>query len=214
MQRSRRPVLAGIAAAAVVLLAGCSDPASPEVPSPAVTSAPAASAASSTPASSPAATAAPEPTITSAQPRPSSGSDPSVEPSRPVETAPPKKLDESTRTAGAVVSLASVRATTIKATGPGDRSGPGVLVRLRLVNSTGRTLDTSFAQVGVTDAAGRSGTLVDGTPTRALDASVRAGRSAQGTYAFLMDGAAAGAITVSVFVTSGQPVVTFRGRAS
>ena len=66
----------------------------------------------------------------------------------------------------------------------------------------------------MTDSAGTSATLVDGAPTAALDASIRAGADAQGTYAFLMDDPAAGPVTVAVFVTSGQPVVTFRGRAS
>jgi hypothetical protein len=68
--------------------------------------------------------------------------------------------------------------------------------------------------VGLTDQAGTAGTLVDGPPTDALDASVRAGRSVQGTYAFLVDDTAAGPVTVSVYVTEGQPVVTFRGRPS
>jgi hypothetical protein len=213
----RRPALAGLLAGVVVLAGGCSDP-TPEVPAPPASSAPATVAA---PSASDPATADPgsspstDPTdpAAPADPQPSeqeSGTDPS----RPIETAPPKKLDEPTRTAGAEVSLVSVRAATIKATAPGDRSGPGVLVRLKLENTTGKTLDTSFTQVGVTDQAGAPGTLVDGAPTKALDASVRSGRSAQGTYAFVMDDATAGPVTVSVYVTSGQPVVTFRGRPS
>ncbi|MBL7309473.1 hypothetical protein INQ13_24060, partial [Escherichia coli] len=80
--------------------------------------------------------------------------------------------------------------------------------------TTGKTLDTRFTQVGVTDQAGAPATLVDGSPTKALGASVRSGRSVEGTYAFVMDDAAAGPVTVSVYVTSGQPVVTFRGRPS
>ncbi|MGI3784514.1 MAG: hypothetical protein ACRYG2_27455 [Janthinobacterium lividum] len=107
-----------------------------------------------------------------------------------------------------------MRATTVKATTPGDRSGPGVLVRLRLVNSTGRTLDTSFTQVSLTGPGGTSGTLVDGAPTRRLTGSLRAGRQAEGTYAFLLGGTSSGNVTVAVFVTAGQAVVQFRGRAS
>jgi hypothetical protein len=219
VQRLRRPVLAALATGVVVLVAGCSDPAPTEVPGSTVSAPPTSGAVSPAPSPSTTAGATPAgPSSPASQPptqaQPTTGSDPSVVPSRPVETAPPKRLDESTRTAGAVVSLVSVRATTIKATTPGDRSGPGVLVRLKLVNSTGKTLDTSFTQVDVTDAGGTSGTLVDGAPTKALAASVRAGRDVQGTYAFLMDDASAGEVTVSVFVTSGQPVVTFRGRAA
>lgn len=214
MQRVRRPVVAGLLAGAVVLLAACSDPAPVEPPAPAPSSAAAPNATPST--SVPATpTASPSGAPTTAEPpAPQPSGDGTVEPNKPVETAPPKKLDEPARTAGAQVSLVSVRATTIKATNPGDRSGPGVLVRLKLVNSTGRTLDTSFTQVSLTDAGGTSATLVDGPPTKALTGSVRAGRNAEGTYAFLLADASSADVTVAVFVTSGQPVVQFRGRAS
>jgi hypothetical protein len=208
-------VLAGVALAA----AGCSDPAPPgDVPPPAATSAPAPAPSAST--SSSATTAAPSASPTAAAPSsstapapPQPSSDGTVE-SRPVETAAPKKLDEPTKTAGATVSLVSVRATTVKATGPADSSGPGVLVRLKMTNTTGKTLDTSFVQVNVSNAAGDPGTLVIGRPTDAITGSLRAGRSAEGTYAFVLDDAGSGTLTVAVYVTSGQPVVTFRGRAS
>ena len=220
MPHVRRPALAGLLVGVVVLVGGCSGPDPSEVPSPLVGSPPATAAPSSGPPTADPSvpdrtgpTASTGPT-TPADPQPSAEREPDVEPSRNVETAPPKKLDQSTRTAGAVVSLVSVRATSIKATTPGDRSGPGVLVRLELANATGRTLDTSFTQVGLTDRGGTSGTLVDGPPTEALDPSVRPGRSARGTYAFLLDDASSGPVTISVYVTSGQPVVTFRGRPS
>ena len=205
--------LAGLVVGAVVLLAGCSDPAPTEVPAPAPTSAPASSVAPS-PSATPSAAPTAAPSSAPADPQPSASSDGTVEPSRPVETAPPKKLDEPTSTAGARVSLVSVRSTDIKASGPGDSSGPGVLLRLKLVNSTGRRLDTSFVQVNVTNAAGDPGTLVSGSPTDPLASSLPAGGDGQGTYAFLLDDAASDPVTVSVYVTSGQPVVTFRGRAS
>lgn len=221
MQRVRRPVVAGLLVGAVALLAACSDPTPTVVPG-----APSSSAAA--PSTTPAVpgpttsvdppTSPPSTSTTGAAPTtealPSSVGDGSVEPNRPVQTAAPKKLDEPASTAGVRVTLVSVRATTIKATGPGDRSGPGVLVRLRLVNSTRRTVDTGFTQVSLDGSAGRAGTLVVGAPSAPLDASLRAGRSTQGTYAFLLDDAGSAPVTVSVYVTSGQPVVTFRGRVS
>ena len=220
MPHVRRPALAGLLAGVVVLVGGCSDPTPADVPAPPASSAPAtdpAPSASDPATADPGASPSTDPPSTGStapdDPQPSE-SEPDVDPSRPIETAPPKKLDESTRTAGAKVSLVSVRSATIEATAPGDRSGPGVLVRLKLENTTGRTLDTSFTQVGVTDEAGAPATLVDGPPTQALDGKVRPGRSAQGTYAFVLDDAAAGPVTVSVYVTAGQPVVTFRGRPS
>ena len=211
-----RPVLAGLLAGVVVLTGGCSGSSPSETPAPAGSAPATVAPSASDPATvDPGAPPSTDPTG-SAEPAPSDPqpSESGVDPSRPVETAPPKKLDEPTRTAGAEVSLVSVRTATIDAKAPGDRSGPGVLVRLKLENTTGRTLDTSFTQVGVTDEAGAPATLVDGSPTEALDGKVRPGRSTQGTYAFVMDDAAAGPVTVSVYVTAGQPVVTFRGRPS
>lgn len=212
----RRPALAGLLAGVVVLVGGCSDPTPAEVPAPPASSAPAPAPSASDPATAdPGASPSTDPAEPAAPTDPSpTESEPGVDPSRPVETAPPKKLDEPARTAGARVSVVSVRAATIRAKTPGDRAGPGVLVRLKLENTTGRTLDTSFTQVGVIGEAGAAATLVDGPPTEALDASVRSGRTVQGTYAFVLEGAADGPVTVSVYVTSGQPVVTFRGRPS
>ena len=112
------------------------------------------------------------------------------------------------------MSLVSVRATNIKASGPSDSSGPGVLIRLKVANTTGKRLDTSFVQVNVDNAAGAPGTLISGSPSDPLPGSISAGGSGQGTYAFLLDDAGSDPVTVSVYVTSGQPVVTFRGRAS
>ena len=212
-------MLAAVLAGVVVLAGACSGPAeAPDAPAPSTSAAstspsPEPSGAASTPASaepSPTGTASAAPTeqATSAAP----GPEPSVEPSRPVETAAPKKLDQPTRTAGAVVSLVSVRATTVKARNPGDRSGPGLLVRVRLKNTTPKTLDTGFVQVVVTDAAGTAAVGVDGPPSDRLASSVRAGRTAEGTYAFVTDERSPGVVTVAVSVTAGQPVVTFRGR--
>jgi hypothetical protein len=215
----RRQVL-GVLAGAALVLTGCSDPAPDQVPSPPVASAPAPGSPSPTPAptaaptGSSAATPAPAPSTGAAQPQPSSGTDGSVVPNRPVQTAAPKRLDEPTSTAGVKVSLDSVRATTVKATAPGDRSGPGVLVRLSMTNTTRRAVDTSFVQVSLSDADGRPGTLVDGSPTDAVTGRLKVGARTQGTYAFLLDDATSTTVTVAVFVTSGQPVVQFRGRAT
>jgi hypothetical protein len=214
---SRRTVGLVASAASLLLVAACSDPAPPPAPAP---SAPASVAPSSTAPSSPAAssaaptTPAPAPSGTTAAPRPNPSGDGSIEPSRPVETAAPKKLDQPTKTAGASVSLVFVKTARIKASTPGDSSGPGVLVRLKMVNTTGKTLDTSFVQVNVGNEGGDPGTLVIGKPTDPITGSLKAGASAQGTYAFLLADATSAPVTVSVYVTSGQPVVTFRGRAT
>lgn len=213
MHRVRRPVLAGVLAGAVVLVAGCSDPAPTEAPASA-TSAASSAAAPSTPS---AGSAAPTPgpgtggTPSAVAPEPEG----SVVPSRPVETAAPRRLDEpTTTTAGTKVSLVSVKAETIEGNGTGDATGPGVLVRLEVANPTGREVDTSYVQVNVANAAGDPGSLFVGPPSDPLAPSVAAGRSARGTYAFRLADATAGPVTVLVTVRSGQPVLQFRGRVS
>jgi hypothetical protein len=219
VQRAHRTLplgrLFGVLAGVVLIAAGCSDPAPTEVPAPApsATTAPTPSSTGASSAVPSATPTAPASSSSAAPAPPQPSSDGTVE-SRPVETASPKKLDEPTKTAGATVSLESVRATTIKASGPADSSGPGVLIRLKMANTTGKALDTSFVQVNVTNAAGAPGTVVLGSPTRAITGSLKAGRSAEGTYAFVLADAGSAPVTVSVYVTSGQPVVTFRGRAS
>ena len=210
MHRVRRPVLAGVLAGAVVLVTACSDPAPTQVPARTTTSA----ATPSTPAATSAApTAAPTDggTPSTVAPQPEG----SVVTERPVETAAPRRLDESTSTTGgAEVSLASVKAATIEGNGTGDASGPGVLVRLEVSNPTGRKLDTSYVQVNVANAAGDPGSLFAGPPSDPVVASVAAGGSARGTYAFRLADATAGPVTVLVTVRSGQPVLQFRGQAS
>ncbi len=215
MERTRLSTLAGVLAVSVVLVAGCSDPAPPAAPGPSVTTVPSASASpSASPSATPTPTSAPSSAGSAPAPQPSASGDGTVVPSRPVRTAPPKKLDQPTKTAGAQVSLASVRATTIKAKSQADSSGPGVLIRLKLVNTTGKSLDTSFVQVNVDNGSGDPGTLVSGSPTDPLTGSLKAGGSGTATYAFLLGGVGSTPVTVSVYVTSGQPVVTFRGQAS
>lgn len=211
MHRVRRPVLAGVLAGAVVLVTACSDPVPAEVPAPAATSA---AAPSAPPATSAAPTAGPTTeaaTPSAVAPKPQG----SEVPSRPVETAAPRRLDEPTTTSGgARVSLVSVKAETIEGNGTGDASGPGVLVRLEVANPTGRKVDTSYVQVNVTNAAGDPGSLFAGPPSDPVAESVAAGRSARGTYAFRLADATAGPVTVLVTVRSGQPVLQFRGQVS
>ena len=108
----------------------------------------------------------------------------------------------------------SVKAATIEGNGTGDASGPGVLVRLEVANTTGRKLDTSYIQVNVANAGGDPGSLFIGPPSDPVAGSVAAGRSARGTYAFRLADATAGPVTVLVTVRSGQPVLQFRGQVS
>jgi hypothetical protein len=221
VQHVRGPVLAGVLAGVVALTGACSGPDPSSAPSPPVASASAAppSAEPSASDAGPSSSSSPSSGSVTPEPGPSSQAtsgapepEPSIEPDRPVETAPPKTLDQPTRTAGAVVSLVSVRSTTVEARNPGERSGPGVVVRLRLRNAGSSTLDTSFVQVGVTDETGTAAIFVDGPPSERVASSVRAGRTVEGRYAFVTDGRSTDVVTVSVYVTQDQPVVTFRGR--
>lgn len=200
-------MLAGVLAGAAVLVSACSDPVPTEVPAPSTTSTAAPSTASAAPTAGP--TTGGTPSAVAPQP------EGSVVPRRPVETAAPRRLDEPTTTSGgAEVSLVSVKAAAIEGNGTGDASGPGVLVRLEVANTTGRKLDTSYIQVNVANAAGDPGSLFVGPPSDPVAGSVAAGRTARGTYAFRLADATAGPVTVLVTVRSGQPVLQFRGRVS
>ncbi len=192
-----------------------SSPGAPEQPSPARSSATPPAGPATTPPPGPATTPpATTPPATVPVPQPSSGDVNTTVAPRPVETQPAKKLDQSVSSAGLTVRLTSVKAVGTKARLPGEVSGPGVAVTVRVDNRSTKAVALGGAVVGLVDAADLPGTVMSGPPSKRLPSRVEAGRSAQGVYVFAVAADHRKSVTVTVSTVAEQPVLQFRGRPS
>jgi hypothetical protein len=171
-----------------LLLSACSDDAEP------------ASNAGATRSVDPSAPAGPPPPVETATP------------SAAATTLPPREIGQTADLAqGIVVSVVSVRERSLKASGPGEVAGPGVVVRLEVRNATAKDFDLTTLAVNATygddatpappgaaaDAPGLSGTL-------------KAGAETTGTYAFKVPADQAKSVEVDVTSSVSPNIVVFR----
>lgn len=172
------------------------------------TAAPSARPTPTTPAPSPS-----DPDPTSAAPAPTAPGDapappPAPAPEQPVgvSTAPPVDVGAPATLADGVT--ATVRTVTPVRTvpqGPGDRAGPGVVVRLAVRNGSGAAVDLSTLTVTAT-AAGVPAPPSDGGVAAPMAGSLAAGDEASGTYVFRTPTAGASPVLVQIGL-AGSPEV-------
>lgn len=116
---------------------------------------------------------------------------------------------------GVVVRMVKATPTKILAVGPGETSGPGIVLQFELVNSSGAALELSSAYVTVTFAGGKD-VAIPGTGSgyAPFASSVKAGARVKGVYVFRLPAAAQKqAFTASVTYAPGQPISVFTGVA-
>lgn len=101
----------------------------------------------------------------------------------------------------------SVRA---EAGGPGETSGDAVALTVQVTNDSGRAVDLGSALVDLRAADGGSATPSSGKPADPLSGSLAAGRSASGTYVFVLPKNQRKDSTVLVRLSAGA-VVTMKG---
>lgn len=133
---------------------------------------------------------------------------PAPAPEQPVgvSTAPPVDVGAPATLSDGVT--ATVRALTPVRTvpqGPGDRAGPGVVVRLAVRNGSGADVDLSTLTVTAT-AAGLPAPPSDGGVAAPMAGSLAAGDEASGTYVFRTPTAGASPVLVQVGL-AGSPEV-------
>jgi hypothetical protein len=203
--RSVAPALTGLLAAG--LLAACSGAA-------ASSSSVAASASSSTVATSPAA-ATP---ATSGTPRAASAASaaPSAPlatvPSRTRTTLPPAPTSTPVDVAGrARAALVGSRSVTVAGQGPGELSGPGVALTLKVTNPSGPSLDLGAVTV-TADVAGQEASPSTAAPARPLTGTLRPGGTATGVYVFVLPAGTARPVAVVVSLAPELPVARFTVR--
>lgn len=117
---------------------------------------------------------------------------------------------------GVTAHLDTVKSTKGVAGAPGEVSGPAVLVKVTLRNTSGSAVDLSAASVTLTygddDTPGSPYLTMDDVSS--LPASVGAGRSVSGTYVFAVPKADQEDVAIHVAISTDEPVIVFAGHVS
>lgn len=109
----------------------------------------------------------------------------------------------------------SVVATTVTARGPGEVTGPGVVVQLSVANDSGEAVPLTSATVTVTDAKNLPAVGMSGPPADPLPGQLPAGQSVRGVYVFRLPPDSSEPLRVTVSLGQpGVPVVMFTGSPS
>jgi hypothetical protein len=181
-------------------LAGCTAPAGGPVPT--------------SPTGAPAATVSAVPTASQTSPAVTPGKiDQTVAPN-PQKTAKPVDLDKAQKSGGVTVSLKSIKSSTVKAHGPGEISGPSLIVTVAIKNGSTSRVSVDSAIVTLIDSKGNVGTPMTESPARPFTGSVAAKGSATGVYVFQVGKKVRNPIHVSVTYSTEHITALFVGNAA
>lgn len=113
----------------------------------------------------------------------------------------------------AQVQVVGVKKQDVKATLPGDVSGPAAVVTVKVQNSGSKALNLSNVVVNLTGTGNTPGVPMSSAPSKPLSGSLAAGATAQGVYVFHIAAAKMSQVKVDVSVDPTLPVTTFTGSA-
>jgi hypothetical protein len=133
-------------------------------------------------------------------------------PSRSVTTDPAVPIT-APATFGSRISarILSAESITAQAHGPGEISGPGVALTIRISNESSHAVDLGSVTVNVTGSNGSPGLQLLGPPATPFAGSLAAGRTAQAVYVFTIPVPQRSPMTVSISYSAAAPVLVFRG---
>ncbi len=165
------------------------------------------------PTAAPTQTATVAPTATQSSPAVTPGKiDQTVAPQKQ-ETAKPVDLDKTQKTGAIAVSLKSIKSTKVTGHGPGEISGPALVVTVVVKNGSSSRVSVDSAIVTLIDSKGNVGTPMTGSPARPFTGSVAAGDSATGVYVFQIGTKVRNPIRVSVTYSTEHTTALFVGNA-
>jgi hypothetical protein len=143
---------------------------------------------------------------------PSSGSIHQVVPSKTVATAKPVKTDQiASFSHDVTVRIATLKNINTVARGPGEISGPGVVVGFLVKNGSATSIDLGSVTANLQDAAGIPSVSMVGAPADPFAGKVGPGKSATGSYVFSLPRSHRNPVTISISYTTAAPVVLFVG---
>lgn len=114
---------------------------------------------------------------------------------------------------GVEVELSDLRSATATASGPGEVSGPALVVTVSVRNTSGGPVDLTQVSVNMTDSAGAPGAGMIGEPAKWLDGELAPDATAEGTYVFAVPESARRPISVSVSLGTTTTTAVFTGDA-
>lgn len=131
----------------------------------------------------------------------------------PQKTAKPVNLDKAHKSDGVTVSLKSIKSSKVKAHGPGEISGPALVVTVAIKNGSASRVSVDSAIVTLIDSLGNVGTPMTESPARPFAGSVPAKGSATGVYVFQVGTKVRNPIHVSVTYSTEHITALFVGNA-
>jgi hypothetical protein len=165
------------------------------------------------PTGAPAATVSAAPTASQTSPAVTPGKiDQTVAP-KPQKTAKPVDLDKQQKAGGITVSLKSIKSSKVTGHGPGEISGPSLVVTVEIKNASASKVSVDSAIVTLIDSKGNVGTPMTESPARPFTGSVAARGSATGVYVFQVGKKVRNPIHVSVNYSTEHITALFVGNA-
>jgi hypothetical protein len=126
--------------------------------------------------------------------------------------ADPVSIDEATSFGnGVAIRVASLEAVDATAQGPGEVSGPGVLVAVEITNGSSETINLDTVTVDLARDDGASASQLTLLDKPAFAGDLAAGESAVGSYVFTIDEAERSSVTLRVKYSAELPTVVFAG---
>lgn len=113
-----------------------------------------------------------------------------------------------------VVSIDEISTTTIKPQTPGEYAGTAVVVTISVLNESSRPQSIDSAVISLVADDGEIGVGTTAGPNEPLHGEVAAGKTAEGTYVFMLDPAEGRSVKISVNYAAGEPVASFAGQIS
>ncbi len=150
--------------------------------------------------------------VTLSSPDPDDSEPSPVEPADPAPTEAPVSLtDDADFGTGVSASVESVAAIDVAAQGPGEVSGPGIVLHVDVRNDSDAAVDLSGFLVNVFGSQGSPGVAMFGAPAESVPAEVAPGETVSGVYVFTLPVDESSTIRVEASYSTEAATVVFEG---
>lgn len=123
---------------------------------------------------------------------------------------PPVPADQPVEIVGDVVgSIVGIERVTVQGRLPGEMTGPGLKITVKIDNGTASPLRVDSSTVTLEDSEMSPAPPISADDAKPLDGTIAAGQSAQGVYLFGFPEPMSGPVTITVNYSPDRPVAVF-----